>query len=145
MGFDTDGRTLRTSGLKARTCRRAGHGLTHAEWKEYVPEQSAPGPPSVRRESPPALATGGGSLLVVGEVGAGSTSLLDAAAAHAAELGTRVLRASGVEFEAEVNFAGLHQLVAPLAAEPARVASDARRAIGVAVGLAEGPAPDQLA
>ncbi|MED7824944.1 helix-turn-helix transcriptional regulator [Streptomyces chiangmaiensis] len=92
-----------------------------------------------------AVATGGGSLLVVGEAGVGKTSLLDAAAAHAAELGTRVLRASGVEFEAEVSFAGLHQLVAPLAAELARVSSDARRAIGVAVGLAEGPAPDQLA
>ncbi|MEY9965706.1 DNA-binding CsgD family transcriptional regulator [Streptacidiphilus sp. MAP12-16] len=92
-----------------------------------------------------AVATEGGSLLVVGEAGVGKTSLLDAAAAHAAELGTRVLRASGVEFEAEVSFAGLHQLVAPLAAELAVLPLDSRRAIGVAVGLAEGPAPDQLA
>lgn len=92
-----------------------------------------------------AVATGGGSLLVVGEAGVGKTSLLDAAVAHAAELGTRVVRVSGVEFEAEVSFAGLHQLVAPLTVELARVSSDARRAIGVAVGLAEGPTPDQLA
>ncbi|MEY9839787.1 DNA-binding CsgD family transcriptional regulator [Streptacidiphilus sp. EB103A] len=92
-----------------------------------------------------AVAADGGSLLVVGEAGMGKTSLLDAAAAHAAELGIRVLRASGVEFEAEVSFAGLHQLVAPLAAELAVLPPDSRRAIGVAVGLAEGPAPDQLA
>lgn len=89
--------------------------------------------------------TDGGSLLVVGEAGVGKTSLLDAAAGHAAELGMRVLRASGVEFEAEVGFAGLHQLVAPLAAELAVLPPGSRRAIGVAVGLAEGRAPDQLA
>jgi DNA-binding NarL/FixJ family response regulator len=92
-----------------------------------------------------AVATDGGSLLVVGEAGVGKTSLLDAAAAHAAELGTRVLRASGVEFEAEVSFAGLHQLVAPLAAEMAALPPLSRRTIGVAVGLVEGPAPDRLA
>ncbi|MCX4776057.1 hypothetical protein OG435_04505 [Streptomyces sp. NBC_01264] len=43
------------------------------------------------------------------------------------------------------RFAALHQLVAPLGAELAVLPPDARRAIGVAVGLAEGPAPDQLA
>ncbi|MFE3260365.1 AAA family ATPase [Nocardia sp. NPDC059229] len=87
----------------------------------------------------------GGALLMAGEVGVGKTALLGAAAAHAAGLGARVLRASGVEFEAEVSFAGLHQLVAPLSAEIAALPPDARRAIGVAVGLAVGPAPDQLA
>ncbi|MYS85358.1 AAA family ATPase [Streptomyces sp. SID5474] len=92
-----------------------------------------------------AVATDGGSLLVVGEAGVGKTSLLDAATAHAARLGMRVLRVSGVEFEAQVSFAGLHQLVAPLAAEPAVLPADARRAIDVAVGLAQGPAPDRLA
>ncbi|MYW01169.1 AAA family ATPase, partial [Streptomyces sp. SID3343] len=92
-----------------------------------------------------ALATDSGAMLVVGEAGVGKTSLLDAAAAHAAELGMRVLRASGIEFEAEVSFGGLHHLVAPLAAETAVLAPDARRAIGVAVGLAHGPAPDHLA
>ncbi|MFF5139258.1 DNA-binding protein [Streptomyces sp. NPDC013157] len=52
VGFDEDGRTLRTSGLyvplyayptdlpslAARICRRAGHGFTHTEWNGYVPE-----------------------------------------------------------------------------------------------------------
>ncbi|MFK0281897.1 AAA family ATPase [Streptomyces sp. NPDC090499] len=92
-----------------------------------------------------AVATDGGSLLVVGEAGVGKTALLDATAAHAAELDIRVLHASGVEFEAEVSFAGLHQLVAPLAAELAALPPGSRRAIGVAVGLVEGAAPDRLA
>lgn len=43
----------------------------------------------------------GGALVVAGE--AGKTALLDAAARHAAESGIRVLRASGVEFEAEAS------------------------------------------
>ncbi|MFE3202362.1 helix-turn-helix transcriptional regulator [Embleya sp. NPDC059237] len=92
-----------------------------------------------------AVAVDGGALLVVGEAGVGKTSLLDAAAARAAEAGMRVLRASGVEFEAEVSFAGLHQLVAPLIAEIAALPAECRRAVGVAVGLAEGNAPDRLA
>ncbi|MFE2960107.1 helix-turn-helix transcriptional regulator [Nocardia tengchongensis] len=87
----------------------------------------------------------GGARLVVGEAGVGKTALLGAAAAHAAELGARVLRASGVEFEAEVSFAGLHQLIAPLSAEVATISPDSRRAVGVAMGVEEGPAPDQLA
>ncbi|MFC9659482.1 AAA family ATPase [Nocardia sp. NPDC127606] len=87
----------------------------------------------------------GGALLVVGEAGVGKTALLGATATHAADLGARVLRAAGVEFEAEVSFAGVHELVAPLAAELSAIPADYRRAIGVAVGLTQGPAPDQLA
>ncbi|MGI5240358.1 AAA family ATPase [Dactylosporangium sp. CA-139066] len=89
-------------------------------------------------------ASDGGALLIVGEAGVGKTALLDAAAAHAATIGVRVLRASGVEFEAEVSFAGLHQLLSPLRAELAALKPDYRRAIGVALGLEEGPPPDPL-
>ncbi|MGW4531816.1 helix-turn-helix transcriptional regulator [Nocardia sp. NPDC004340] len=87
----------------------------------------------------------GGARLMVGEAGVGKTALLGAAATHAAELGARVLRASGVEFEAQVSFAGLHQLIAPLSAELGALPPGSRRAVGVAVGVEEGPAPDQLA
>ncbi|MEV6026419.1 hypothetical protein [Streptomyces sp. NPDC052036] len=52
VGFDTDGTVLRSSGgyvplhayplapssIAVRTCRRAGGGLTRAEWTEYIPE-----------------------------------------------------------------------------------------------------------
>ena len=42
----------------------------------------------------------GEALLLTGEAGTGKTALLDAAAEMAAATGTRVLRASGAEFEA---------------------------------------------
>src|SRR3954447_196138 len=90
-------------------------------------------------------ATDGGCLLVVGEAGVGKTALLDAAAARATKRGTRVLHVSGVEFEARMSFAGLHQLAAPLAAELAALPPDARHTFGVAVGLAQGSAPGRLA
>jgi predicted ATPase len=60
---------------------------------------------------------GGDAMLVTGEPGVGKTALLDAAAERAMARGFRVLRASGVEFEADVPFAGLHQVLVPLAAE----------------------------
>ncbi|MGK5680980.1 AAA family ATPase [Actinoplanes sp. URMC 104] len=53
----------------------------------------------------------GGSLVVLGEAGSGKSALLDhAAAGH----GGRVLRAGGVQSEAELPFAALHQLLRPL-------------------------------
>jgi DNA-binding CsgD family transcriptional regulator len=90
-------------------------------------------------------AAGGGALVVVGEPGVGKTALLDATAGHAAGSGMRVLHASGVEFEAEVSFAALHQLLSPLFAELAALPTGQRRAIGVALGLETGPTPDRLA
>src|SRR3954451_10785200 len=50
----------------------------------------------------------GGSLIVRGEPGIGKTSLLAYAGERAH--GTRVLRARGVEAEAELPFSGLHEL-----------------------------------
>ena len=64
-----------------------------------------------------------GVLVVRGEAGAGKSALLDHAAGLAA--GMRVLRAAGVESEAELPFAALHQLLRPvlgLAEPPARPA-----------------------
>ena len=90
-------------------------------------------------------ASDGAALLIAGEAGVGKTSLLDATAAYAATLGRRVLRAAGVEFEAELSFAGLHQLLSPLAPELASLRPEYRRAISVALGLEEEPAPQQLA
>ena len=58
-------------------------------------------------------AVSGGALLS-GEAGVGKTVLLDTAAAHAEIAGSRVFRAAGAEFEGEVSFAGLNQLLGPL-------------------------------
>lgn len=63
--------------------------------------------------------SGDDAMLVTGEPGVGKTALLDAAAERATACGFRVLRASGVEFEADVPFAGLHQVLVPLAEDPA--------------------------
>ena len=48
----------------------------------------------------------GGALLVSGDAGVGKTALLDVAALHAEAAGTRVVRAVGAEFEAELAFRG---------------------------------------
>ena len=56
----------------------------------------------------------GGSLVVSGEAGVGKTALIEAAAAYAASSGLRLLRANGAQFEANVSFAALHQLLFPL-------------------------------
>ena len=54
----------------------------------------------------------GGALIVRGEPGIGKTSLLGYAEESAT--GMRVLHARGVEAEAELAFAGLHELLRPL-------------------------------
>ncbi|WP_426516705.1 helix-turn-helix transcriptional regulator [Diaminobutyricibacter sp. McL0618] len=89
-------------------------------------------------------AADGGCILVVGDAGIGKSVLLESAGAYAATVGVRVLRAAGVEFEAEVSFAGLHQLLAPLAAELSALPDTQRHAVGVSLGLEDGSPSDQL-
>src|SRR5947209_11988263 len=72
-------------------------------------------------------AAGGEALLLFGEPGAGMTALLDATAAAASEAGVRVLRAAGVEFEADMAFSVLHQVLIPLQEEFSQL-SDTNRA-----------------
>ncbi|OKI54688.1 AAA family ATPase [Micromonospora sp. CB01531] len=86
----------------------------------------------------------GRGLHVVGEAGVGKTTLLDAVAEAMAKAGTRVLRADGVEFEADVTFAGLHQLLMPVQDEIERLPSEYREALLVALGVGMGPAPNRL-
>lgn len=59
-----------------------------------------------------ALADRGGSLLLRGAAGVGKSALLDALTAAAGD--HRVLRATGVEAETAIAYAGLHQLLLPL-------------------------------
>ncbi|MFE5843814.1 AAA family ATPase [Streptomyces niveus] len=83
-------------------------------------------------------------LHVVGEAGVGKTTLLDAVADAEAEAGVRVLRADGVEFEADIPFAGLHQILTPVLDDAERLPAAYRDALLVALGFATGPAPDRL-
>src|SRR3954468_19339363 len=54
----------------------------------------------------------GGSLILSGEPGVGKSALLDFAAERAS--GAAVLRTTGLQSEAELPFAALHQLLRPL-------------------------------
>src|SRR4051794_19778917 len=79
--------------------------------------------------------TRGDGLLVTGEAGVGKTALLEAALRHPAASSATVLRAAGVEFEAEVGFAGLNQLLLPLIDDLEELAPPHRDALCVALGL----------
>src|SRR5690348_16713652 len=56
----------------------------------------------------------GHSLVLVGEPGLGKTTLLRYAAGLWTDRGGCVLTATSVEFEADISFAGLRQILAPL-------------------------------
>jgi DNA-binding CsgD family transcriptional regulator len=86
----------------------------------------------------------GAALLLTGEPGIGKTTLLDSAAGSATRAGMRVLRATGVEFEAEVAFAGLHQLLLPLQGRLRTLSAGRRDVLAVALGVVPGRAPGGL-
>ena len=88
--------------------------------------------------------TDGGALIVTGEPGVGKTVLLDAASEAASAAGTRVLRASGVEFEAGTSFSGLSQLLLPHLDALAQLQAVHREALNVALGFGEGTPPTRL-
>ncbi|MGW3291192.1 LuxR C-terminal-related transcriptional regulator [Streptomyces sp. NPDC001002] len=83
----------------------------------------------------------GSGLVLRGGPGVGKTALLDAAAARAAGLGRRVLRASGAEFEAGTAFSALHQLLYPLRRDIDALAAHHRDALHQVLGLAQPPLP----
>ncbi|WP_329265892.1 LuxR family transcriptional regulator [Streptomyces sp. NBC_01478] len=78
--------------------------------------------------------------LLRGDAGVGKTALLDAAAARARAADMRVLRASGVEFEAGIAFAVVHQLLYPLRADADRLPGPEREVLHRLFDLA----PDDL-
>ena len=81
-------------------------------------------------------------LVVRGEPGVGKTALLEYLADRAT--GCRVLRVSGVQWEMELAFAGLHQLCAPLLDRLGVLPGPQREALRTAFGMSEGPAPDRF-
>jgi predicted ATPase len=86
----------------------------------------------------------GGSLEVAGGPGVGKSALLGEAAARAADRGMLVLRATGVQSEAFLAFAGLHLLLRPVLGHLDQLAAPQRQAIQAAFGLSDGPAPDMF-
>lgn len=81
----------------------------------------------------------GAVLALTGEPGVGKSALLDAAGERAADM--RLLRAAGVEYEAELPFSGLHELLHPVLGlvehVPAPQASALRGALAMSDGAVE--------
>src|SRR5215470_1477821 len=83
-----------------------------------------------------------GALVMRGEAGIGKTALLEHARDTAS--GFRVERVVGVESEMGFAFAGLHQLCAPLLERLDALSGPQQAALGVALGLRSGEAPDRF-
>ncbi|XVV15317.1 ATP-binding protein [Actinoplanes sp. CA-131856] len=83
------------------------------------------------------------TLVIRGEAGVGKTALLDYAAQRALPV-FRVARIAGVESEAELAYAGLHQLCRPMLAHLDALPGPQQSALRVAFGLTGGAAPDRF-
>ena len=92
-----------------------------------------------------AAARGGraGALVVRGEPGIGKTALLEQSVTRAA--GFRVLRAAGVESEAELACAGLHALLRPVLARLEALPAPQAAAMRAALALGPAGAADRFA
>ena len=86
--------------------------------------------------------TGGGALLILGNAGIGKSALLERAVVLARAAGMRVLMTTGVRTEANLPFAGLHQLLRPILDGLDALPKPQYAAMSVAFGLAEGAAED---
>ncbi|SER33233.1 regulatory protein, luxR family [Lentzea xinjiangensis] len=86
----------------------------------------------------------GGVRLIRGEPGVGKSSLMGAAAELAVSKGIRTLRASGSEFEADVSYACLNQLLLPVYSMLERLPAGPREALSVALGFGSGEPADVL-
>ncbi|WP_431906591.1 ATP-binding protein [Nonomuraea jabiensis] len=82
----------------------------------------------------------GGGVILHGEPGIGKTALLSHAVQQAA--GFRVLRAVGVEPEADLAYATLHQLLLPLLGRAHELPEPQAQALRVLFGRAHGAPPD---
>ena len=85
---------------------------------------------------------GGGALLIHGDAGIGKSALLERAVGLAKAAGMRVLVTTGVRTEANLPFAGLHQLLRPILGGLEALPKPQYAALGVAFGLVEGAAED---
>jgi len=83
----------------------------------------------------------GGSLLVTGAAGIGKTSLLEAVAV-AARNRYRLLAITGLQSEADLPYAGLHQLLQPVLASAGRLPAPQKTALLTALGMRAGAPPE---
>ncbi len=88
------------------------------------------------------LANRGGALIFRGEAGIGKSALLEYARARVTASGGRVLSSIGAESEAELAFAGLHQLLHPIIGLTEHLSEAQRHAIDAAFGVSVEHEPD---
>ena len=84
----------------------------------------------------------GGALVIRGEPGIGKSSLLTVAGRRARACGLRVLRATGVQSEADLAFSGLYQLLAPVLDRLGALPASQADALEAAFGLVDVAVPD---
>ncbi|GAB7183960.1 hypothetical protein ATKI12_3791 [Kitasatospora sp. Ki12] len=87
----------------------------------------------------------GQALVLKGETGVGKSALLDHTVGLAAERGHRVIRATGVEAESDLPFAGLHQLLHPLLPQLSRLDNGYRGVFDVVFGRSQEKPPSVMA
>ena len=88
------------------------------------------------------VATRGQALVLRSEPGIGKSRLLSEAANKARERGMAVLAATGVQSEAHLPFAGLHQLLRPVRERALELPRIQRDALDAAFGLTDEVAPE---
>src|SRR5256714_12736851 len=84
----------------------------------------------------------GGALFVTGAAGIGKTSLLDVATREAGGRGYKVLTVTGLESEADLPFAGLHQLLQPVLPSAGALPGPQKNALLTALGMRAGAPPE---
>ena len=89
-----------------------------------------------------AAAEHGGALFITGAAGIGKTSLLNVAATDARSRGYRVLAITGLESEADLPYAGLHQLLHPVLSSAGALPGPQKNALLTALGMLEGAPPE---
>jgi predicted ATPase len=80
------------------------------------------------------------TLVLRGEAGVGKSALLNYLTQHAS--GCAIGRAAGVESEVELAYAGLQQLASPFIDRLEQLPGPQRDALGTALGIRDGGAPD---
>jgi len=83
-----------------------------------------------------------GVLVLRGQAGAGKSALLQDAVEQALDL--QVLEARGIESEAELTFAGLHQLLRPILGQVDGLPGPQARALRAAFGLEQERVDDRF-
>jgi len=88
------------------------------------------------------LSGGGGAIVIRGEAGIGKSALVAHAAERAGALGFAKLATVGVESEAELTFAGLHQLLFPMIRSIELLPASQRQPLNAVFGTIDAAEPD---